>query len=86
MRIRIAFVQAPTDVDKQDLINLGDGETGTVTKTQKEGGIVAIYYLGTLFGALAGGALSYRIGRNYAIIIAGFWVCLGNLYKQLPRM
>ncbi|KAK3669859.1 hypothetical protein LTR78_010240 [Recurvomyces mirabilis] len=61
-----------------DLMNLGDGATGTVTKTQKEGGIVAIYYLGTLVGALAGGALSDRIGRNYAVIIAGFWGLLGQ--------
>ncbi|TKA65913.1 hypothetical protein B0A55_10491, partial [Friedmanniomyces simplex] len=49
-----------------DLMDLGDGTTGTVTKTEKEGGIVAVYYLGTIIGALAGGALSDRIGRNYA--------------------
>jgi len=59
-------------------MNIGDGSTGTVTNTQKEGGLVAIYYLGTLVGALAIGALSDRVGRNYAVIFAGFWGILGQ--------
>jgi len=59
-------------------MKLGNGSTGTVTRPQKEGGIVAIYYLGTLIGALTIGALSDRIGRNYAVIFAGFWGLLGQ--------
>lgn len=33
-------------------MHIGDGATGTITKPEKEGGLVAIYYLGTLCGAL----------------------------------
>jgi hypothetical protein len=33
-------------------MNIGDGATGNITKPEKEGGLVAIYYLGTLCGAL----------------------------------
>jgi MFS family permease len=68
-----------------DLMNLGDGATGVVTKSTKEGGIVAIYYLGTLFGALGGGALSDRIGRNYAIIVAGFFGLLGQALQSAAQ-
>jgi MFS family permease len=60
------------------LMDIGAGSTGSITKPGKEGGIVAIYYLGTLVGALGIGALSDRIGRNYAIIFAGFWGLLGQ--------
>ena len=68
-----------------DLMSLGDGTTGTTTKTEKEGGIVAIYYLGTLIGALAGGALSDRIGRNYAVICAGFFGLLGQSLQSAAQ-
>lgn len=33
-------------------MEIGDGATGTITQPWKQGGLVAIYYLGTLFGAL----------------------------------
>ena len=33
-------------------MNLGDGATGKITSPLKQGGLVSIYYLGTLFGAL----------------------------------
>lgn len=36
----------------KDLMQIGDGETGTITNASKQGGLVAIYYLGTLLGAL----------------------------------
>ena len=59
-------------------MQIGDGATGTITKASKQGGLVAIYYLGTLVGALMGGALSDKIGRNKAIIFGGFWGLLGS--------
>lgn len=37
---------------EKDLMQIGDGATGTITQASKQGGIVAIYYLGTLLGAL----------------------------------
>ena len=33
-------------------MQIGDGATGTITNASKQGGLVAIYYLGTLVGAL----------------------------------
>ena len=33
-------------------MQIGDGATGTITNPNKQGGLVAIYYLGTLLGAL----------------------------------
>lgn len=33
-------------------MRIGDGATGQITSTLKQGGLVAIYYLGTLVGAL----------------------------------
>ena len=36
----------------KDLMQIGDGATGTITNPNKQGGLVAIYYLGTLLGAL----------------------------------
>lgn len=35
----------------------------TITNTTKEGGIVSVYYLGTLIGALLGGWLGDKLGR-----------------------
>ncbi|KAK0934427.1 hypothetical protein LTR29_014018 [Friedmanniomyces endolithicus] len=61
-----------------ELMDLGEPGSGIATKSGKEGGIVAVYYLGTIIGALAGGALSDRIGRNYAVVCAGFFGLLGQ--------
>lgn len=61
-----------------DLMQIGDGATGTITQASKQGGLVAIYYLGTLLGALLGGAVSDKIGRNKTIIFGGFWGLLGS--------
>ncbi|KAL1966266.1 hypothetical protein VTN77DRAFT_4619 [Rasamsonia byssochlamydoides] len=61
-----------------DLMKIGDGATGTITLPLKQGGLVAIYYLGTLVGALLGGAVSDRIGRRKAIVFGGFWGLLGS--------
>lgn len=41
------------------------------------GGIVAVYYGGTLIGALLGGSLADRAGRLKAIVFACFWSILG---------
>jgi hypothetical protein len=40
-------------------MNIGDGSTGTISSPLKQGGLVAIYYLGTLVGAL-----QYVVPRN----------------------
>lgn len=45
--------------------------------TAAEGGIVAVYYGGTLIGALMAGSLADRCGRIKAIVFGSLWVVLG---------
>ncbi|CCM00851.1 uncharacterized protein FIBRA_02894 [Fibroporia radiculosa] len=54
-----------------------EGYVVTITAPTKQGGIVSIYYLGTLLGALMGGAFGDRIGRIKTMMIGSFWVLLG---------
>ncbi|KAK5453627.1 hypothetical protein LTS15_006814 [Exophiala xenobiotica] len=61
-----------------DLVKIGDSSTGTITQPTKQGGIVAIYYIGTLVGALMGGAMSDKFGRRKAIFFGGIWGLFGQ--------
>jgi MFS family permease len=56
-----------------------DGSLGNpvITNTLLQGGIVSIYYLGTLIGALFGGWVGDRIGRTRAIALGAAWGVLG---------
>ncbi|KAJ5769185.1 hypothetical protein N7520_003744 [Penicillium odoratum] len=55
-----------------------DGEpTVVVTNSLLQGGIVAVYYLGTLFGGLFGGWLGDRIGRIKSIAVGAIWAIVG---------
>lgn len=56
-------------------MGLGYGET--VTHPSNQGGIVAIYYLGTTVGTLLGGAISDRIGRIRTVLIGCFFAIFG---------
>ena len=42
-----------------------------------EGGIVAVYYGGTLIGALIAGSLADRCGRIKAVVFGSMWALLG---------
>lgn len=56
----------------------GNDEGGVVvTNSTRQGGIVAIYYLGTLFGAIAGGYLGDKLGRVKSIAVGAAWAILG---------
>ncbi|KAK0621090.1 Sugar transporter STL1 [Lasiodiplodia hormozganensis] len=48
-----------------------------VTKTLLQGGIVAVYYLGTLLGCLVGGFVGDRFGRITTIGVGAAWAILG---------
>lgn len=48
-----------------------------VTKTILQGGIVSVYYLGTLVGCLIGGSLGDRIGRIKTLAVASIWAIFG---------
>jgi MFS family permease len=70
--------------DYIDLMGFGHTETveGTpntpvITNTLLQGGIVSVYYLGTLFGALIGGWLGDRVGRIKSIAVGALWGIFG---------
>lgn len=48
-----------------------------VDNTLKQGGIVSIYYLGTLIGCLAGGSVGDRYGRIKTIALGAAWGVIG---------
>ncbi|TFY61418.1 hypothetical protein EVJ58_g4528 [Rhodofomes roseus] len=54
-----------------------EGYVATITEPTREGGIVSIYYLGTLIGALMGGVLGDRIGRIKTMLVGSLWVLIG---------
>ena len=46
-----------------------------------EGGIVAVYYIGTLIGALIAGSLADRAGRIKAVVFGSMWALLGAILQ-----
>ncbi|GME44300.1 Ribosomal protein S6 [Neofusicoccum parvum] len=67
--------------DYIDLMKFGyvDDATGdpVVTNSLLQGGIVSVYYLGTLFGALLGGWVGDRAGRIKTIAFGAAWAIVG---------
>lgn len=69
--------------DYIDLMGFGytkmvDGEpTPVVTNSLLQGGIVSVYYLGTLVGGLFGGWLGDRTGRIKTIGAGAIWAIVG---------
>ena len=54
------------------------GNKVTITRTLKQGGIIAVYYLpGTLVGALLGGWIGEKIGRIRTIALGSAWAIIG---------
>jgi MFS family permease len=64
-----------------DTMDLGyvDEETGNpvITNTLLQGGIISVYYLGTLFGCLLGGWIGDKIGRIKTIAVGAGWAIFG---------
>ncbi|KAI0873352.1 general substrate transporter [Hypoxylon argillaceum] len=64
-----------------DTMGLGyvDEETGdpVITNTLLQGGIISVYYLGTLFGCLLGGWIGDKIGRIKTIAVGAGWAIFG---------
>lgn len=54
---------------------------GSSRNTAAEGGIVAVYYGGTLVGALMAGSLADRCGRIKAIVFGCLWALLGSVLQ-----
>ncbi|KAI0341180.1 general substrate transporter [Trametopsis cervina] len=54
-----------------------EGYVVTITEPTRQGGIVSIYYFGTLIGCLMGGVAGDRIGRLRGMIFGCCWVLIG---------
>lgn len=70
--------------DYIELMELGytvdkDGQKNSpvITDSLRQGGIVAVYYLGTLVGALGGGWVGDKIGRTRTIAVGAAWGVFG---------
>ena len=65
----------------QDTMKLGyiNPNTGApvITNTLLQGGIVSVYYLGTLIGCLVGGSFGDRYGRIKTIGLGAAWAVIG---------
>ncbi|KAF3761917.1 general substrate transporter [Cryphonectria parasitica EP155] len=70
-----------TAKDYVQLMGFGyvDEDTGTVVTTDAllKGGIVSVYYLGTLFGCLLGGWVGDKVGRVRTIALGALWAVVG---------
>lgn len=55
----------------------GPGNTPVITDSLLQGGIVSVYYLGTLVGALGGGWVGEKMGRIKTIALGAAWGVLG---------
>ncbi|KAK7756179.1 hypothetical protein SLS62_001772 [Diatrype stigma] len=64
-----------------DLMGFGyvdpDTEEPIITDSLLQGGIVSVYYLGTLFGCLHGGWIGDKIGRTKTIAVGAVWAIIG---------
>ncbi|KAK7445732.1 hypothetical protein VKT23_014727 [Stygiomarasmius scandens] len=58
-----------------------EGYVVTITEPTKQGGIVSIYYLGTLIGCLMAGSVGDRLGRIKTMVIGGIWVIIGAVLQ-----
>lgn len=67
--------------DYIDLMGFGyvDEKTGepVITDSLLQGGIVSVYYLGTLFGCLFGGWVGDKVGRIKTVAIGAAWAIVG---------
>ena len=57
---------------------VGIGADGVVTNTTKQGGIVAVYYFGAMFGCFIGGKIGDRFGRKKAVVFGSVLALMGG--------
>jgi MFS family permease len=51
---------------------------GKVTNVTKQGGLVAVYYFGAMFGCFCGGRLADKAGRKLAIAVGSAFAVVGG--------
>ncbi|KAI3398684.1 hypothetical protein diail_8723 [Diaporthe ilicicola] len=68
-----------TAKDYIELMGFGYVDDGVVIVTDSllQGGIVSVYYLGTLFGCLLGGWVGDKVGRIKTIALGALWAVVG---------
>lgn len=57
--------------------NVNGSKTPVITRSFLQGGIVSVYYLGTLVSAFVGGWVGDKIGRIRTIALGAAWAILG---------
>ena len=57
--------------------HMGANGSPVIDNPLLQGGIVSIYYLGTLMGCLVGGSFGDRYGRIKTIGLGAFWAVIG---------
>ncbi|KAK6432021.1 hypothetical protein LTR95_011809, partial [Oleoguttula sp. CCFEE 5521] len=70
--------------DYIDLMGFGyvnDAGDPVVTDSLLQGGIVSVYYLGTLMGCLVGGWIGDKIGRIKTIAFGAAWAIFGAVLQ-----
>jgi dihydrolipoamide dehydrogenase len=55
----------------------GSKNTPVITDSLLQGGIVSVYYLGTLVGALLGGLIAEKYGRIKTVAFGAGWAVFG---------
>ncbi|KAM0209983.1 hypothetical protein ACHAQI_006095 [Fusarium lateritium] len=71
-------VNQSTDyINRMGLGHLGPDGSPVITETLLQGGIMAIFYLGTLVGCLAGGAFGDKYGRIGTVGLGAVWAIFG---------
>ncbi|KAH8746374.1 general substrate transporter [Diaporthe sp. PMI_573] len=72
-----------TAKDYIELMGFGYKENGVVVITDSllQGGIVSVYYLGTLFGCLLGGWVGDKVGRIKTVAFGALWAIVGAVLQ-----
>lgn len=68
---------APDYVETMRIGHINAAGDVVITNSLRQGGIVSVYYLGTLTGCLIGGVFGDRYGRINTIGLGTVWAILG---------
>jgi MFS family permease len=64
---------------------VGLGSDGVVTNTTKQGGLVAVYYFGAMFGCFIGGWYGDRFGRKKAVAVGSVLALIGGVLQAASQ-
>lgn len=64
---------------------VGIGVDGKVSNTTKQGGLVAVYYFGAMFGCFFGGKIGDLYGRRKAVALGSFLAIVGGALQAASQ-